>query len=314
MKSSDLGLAIFIFTVFIALYFFNILIIGMKTISANWPVYRCNPMIMPFASSVGPKGTDNVTNFVYCIQNMQSNYMGHLLKPINFNMSLMGANANILGNSINSARTFISHLTDSILKNLKSVFGIFYNIMIESQRLTINIKDLFGKFVGILASIIFILDGSLKTMGSAWNGPTGGLVRGLGKLKICFKPDTLIQTANGNIVKMEDVQLGEKLKNGSEVLSVMKIYNLDENKQRRKSFYKISQGELNQDIFVTGCHLIYNPAIDNFQKVKEYPSSIKTDESSDYFICLITSNHIIPIGDKIFHDWEDNNGSQSKQL
>jgi len=31
-------------------------------------------------------------------------------------------------------------------------------------------------------------------------------------------------------------------------------------------------------------------------------------------VCLITSNHTIPIGTNIFHDWEDNQGSPSKSI
>lgn len=42
--------------------------------------------------------------------------------------------------------------------------------------------------------------------------------------------------------------------------------------------------------------------------------AIETDESSDHFCCLITTNHLITIGDRLFHDWEDNNGSSSKDV
>ena len=35
---------------------------------------------------------------------------------------------------------------------------------------------------------------------------------------------------------------------------------------------------------------------------------------SRYYRVLITSDHSIPIGEWIFHDWEDNNGSPSKNL
>ena len=37
-------------------------------IKANWPLYRCNPMYMPLADNVE-------SNFTYCIQNMQSDYI-----------------------------------------------------------------------------------------------------------------------------------------------------------------------------------------------------------------------------------------------
>ena len=71
MKSSDITLSVFIFLVFIAMYFYNILAVGIKNVQDNWPEYRCNPMVMPFA---GTFGHDAGQNFTYCIQTMQSDY------------------------------------------------------------------------------------------------------------------------------------------------------------------------------------------------------------------------------------------------
>ena len=39
-----------------------------------------------------------------------------------------------------------------------------------------------------------------------------------------------------------------------------------------------------------------------------------TDTKHETLCCLITSDHTIPIGKHIFHDWEDNNGSPAKNL
>ena len=46
-------------------------------IKAQWPLYRCNPMYMPLADNMEE-------NFVYCVQSMQTNFMGHLLQPLTF--------------------------------------------------------------------------------------------------------------------------------------------------------------------------------------------------------------------------------------
>ena len=54
---------------------------------------------------------------------------------------------------------------------------------------------------------MFILDGSMKTMESTWNGPPGQLVRKVGKMKICFRPDTLLRLENSlqRVRKVEDL-------------------------------------------------------------------------------------------------------------
>ena len=94
----------------------------------------------------------------------------------------------------------------------------------------------------------------------------------------------------------------------------MKIHNLDENGNRIQNFYKVSMGENDEDVYVTGEHLIYNPESKIFEHVKENDDYKETDVSSDYFSCLITSDHVILIGDNIFHDWEDSNGSSCKDV
>ena len=73
MKTSDLLNSIFIIAVFIGLYIANILAIGKKNIEKNWPIYRCSPLVMPFANMFGH---DTMKNFTYCIQTMQTDFMG----------------------------------------------------------------------------------------------------------------------------------------------------------------------------------------------------------------------------------------------
>jgi hypothetical protein len=41
--------------------------VGIKKIKKNWPEYRCNPTIMPFASLFGQ---DTMTNFAFCVENL----------------------------------------------------------------------------------------------------------------------------------------------------------------------------------------------------------------------------------------------------
>ena len=81
MKTSDLLNSIFIIAVFIGLYVANILAIGKKNIEKNWPIYRCSPLVMPFANMFGH---DTMKNFTYCIQTMQTDFMGPFLAPSNY--------------------------------------------------------------------------------------------------------------------------------------------------------------------------------------------------------------------------------------
>ena len=181
MKSSDITLSIFIVLVFIAMYFYNILAVGIKNVQENWPEYRCNPMVMPFA---GTFGHDAGQNFTYCIQTMQSDYMGVLLQPINYAMSVTNSATGGIMTSVQSVREFINQLRNSITSIVGSIFGVFLNILIQFQFIIVKIKDTMSKIIGIMATMMYILQGSVMTMQSSWNGPPGDMVRCMGKLQI----------------------------------------------------------------------------------------------------------------------------------
>jgi hypothetical protein len=261
-------------------------------IKANWPLYRCNPIYMPLADNMEE-------NFVYFIQSMHTNFLGYLLKPLTFITNTLGG---MLGNFMeeiqniramfNKVRTFFS----SIIQN---VFGVFLNLVIEFQKITIGIMDLIGKVIGIMVSLMYVIDGSILTMQSTWNGPPGQLVRALGK---CFYPHTIIKLANGGEKCIKDIDLGDVLEDGSIVESVMKI----DNKREKIPLYVIKgEGVHDNDIYVTGSHLVFDKKSKNFIQVKNYSKAVLSNIETDWFSCLITSNHKIPIGNEIFWDWED---------
>ena len=261
-------------------------------IKANWPLYRCNPMYMPLADNMEE-------NFTYCIQSMQTNFMGYLLQPLTFITNSLGGMLGGFMDEINSIRAMFDKIRTYFSDIIQSVFGVFLNLVIEFQRITIGIRDLIGKTVGIMVSLMYVMDGSIKTMNSTWNGPPGQMVKALGK---CFYPNTLIRLQNNNIKSIKDVDLGDILEDGSIVESVMKI----DNKREKIPLYKISQlGINNSDIYVTGSHLVFDKDANKFIKVQDYSKAKLTSVKTDWFSCLITSNHKIQIGNELFWDWED---------
>jgi hypothetical protein len=261
-------------------------------IKSNWPLYRCNPIYMPLADDIQ-------SNFVYCIQSMQTNFMGYLLQPLTFVTNSLGGMLGNFMNDINSIRAMFNKIRTFFSEIIQSVFGVFLNLIIEFQRITIGIKDLIGKTIGIMVSLMYIMDGSIKTMNSTWNGPPGQMVRSLGK---CFYPNTPIKLLNGTIKYMKEVDLGDVLEDGSIVESVMKI----DNKRDKIPLYVIKEAGVDRkDIFVTGSHLILDKESNKFIKVENYSKAVLTNLKAEWFSCLITNNHKIHIGKEIFWDWED---------
>ncbi len=96
----------------------------------------------------------------------------------------------------------------------------------------------------------------------------------------------------------------------------MQISNINEAGKQNEQMYRIKRktGDLD-DIIVSGSHLVYDgEEAKQFIHVKYHASAEPVDMKCETLTCLITTNHVIPIGGYLFHDWEDNNGSQSKNV
>jgi phage-related protein len=138
-------------------------------------------MIMPFA---GTFGHNVMSNFTHCIQNTQMDFMGYLLQPLNYLMSVMNKTIGGLMESIQDIRSFINVFRNMVLSIVQSIFGVFINILTQFQFIMIKMKDMLGKIVGVMATMMYILQGTVMTMQSSWNGPPGQMVRMMSKLKI----------------------------------------------------------------------------------------------------------------------------------
>jgi hypothetical protein len=222
------------------------------------------------------------------------NMMGFLLQPLNFMIQSLTSIGGQFGDSINNIRSVFNSIRGFVSEIIENVFGVFLNLIIEFQKIIISIKDMVGKMIGIVVTIMYVLDGSIKTMNSAWAGPSGQLVRAIGS---CFHPDTMITLANGERIKMEEAPLGAELDGGGKIFAVLKIDNA-----KKEALYKITSK--NQDIYVTGEHFIFDN--NKWIQVKDYKyAEIQNNFIIEYFSCLITTNRRIKIDNILFWDWED---------
>jgi uncharacterized protein YwbE len=298
---------LFINLIFIVCAFFVVIISFIKQIKTNWPKYRCNPIFMPLS--------DNVQlDFTYCVQTMQKQMMGTFLQPISWILSNVSELGGSFTTSINNARAMFGNVRFFSSGIFQNIFGVFMNLVIEIQKLTMGIKDLMQKVIGTVVTMVYIMDGVMKTMSSTWNGPVGQLTRGVGKLASgsCFHPETKVKLHDGSIVAMKDLHLGDILENGSKVKATMKIDN--ENQCSGEKMYSLEKrGVDGEDIWVTGSHYV----LDSFEKEKENQTKfikvekyslakeIQREKIPEWFSCIITSNHRIQIGEETFWDWED---------
>ena len=114
----------------------------------------------------------------------------------------------------------------------------------------------------------------------------------------CFYEETPIHLADGRIVPMKDIRLGDVLPGGITVITKLEIYNFN-----KVPFYKVYSDKLNDYIYVTGSHHIEEGG--KFIRTDHSKHAVKTDIVEDVWMCLITSTHNIPIGEHVFWDWAD---------
>ena len=295
MNVYDITLTIITIIVFIFLLLAPLLSTGIQNIKNNWVEYRCNPVVMPFA---GIFGEDPTGNFTFCIHSMIKDFIGFLLEPIHQVLNVINSLGSGFKTALNDVRTVMAAIRNFITQIIQTVFGVFLNILIEIQKLIIRMVDTLGKFLGILTALLYVMDGSMMTMQSAWNGPPGQLVRAL-----CFDPSTKIRLNDGIIKSLDELKLGDKLKNGEIVEGIIQLNNMDTEGNIREKFYKFNGGENETPIYVTGSHMVFNGK--KYVKVKDHPDAIETDESNQLLYCLRTSKHHIAIGDYLFWDWDD---------
>jgi hypothetical protein len=276
-----------------AFYIIGIIYVtSVQEIKKNWALYRCNPMYMPLSDNVQ-------ADFAHCVQNIQMVTMGEILKPLTSITSGLTDLMSSFTSDLANIGKLIATIKDSMGNIFGVIFGAFIGLLVGFQKISLNLKDMMAKNVGVIAVFVNILDSSFKTMASMWNGPPGGLVRSLGK---CFHPETNVQLENGQVVFMKDLNLGDVLVGGRIVEATMKI----DNRTDPEQLYVLKgRGVGNADIYVTGSHMIYDENTKKFIKVNEYVTADLTSNQTDWFSCLITSDHKIQIGSELFWDWED---------
>jgi hypothetical protein len=98
--------------------------LSLINIQDNWAVNRNNPLFLIFSNN--PE-----QDFSYLVQNIQTNYMGYLLEPLNFITSNLGNMGGLLTDSLNDVRNVISNIRTFLATLTQNIYGVFLNIVIE---------------------------------------------------------------------------------------------------------------------------------------------------------------------------------------
>jgi hypothetical protein len=189
---------------------------------------------------------------------------------------------------IQHIRQFIAHLRHQ----LHIIYRDIYNKLLNTYKRIIKIFKVIvntvHKLMKLLTNIFEVLNYAFHTLASVWNGPMGSVSRALGWL-FCFGKGTKIELANGNIINIEKLKLGMKLKNGGEVLSLMKFIG------KEVEMYEYD------GIKVSGEHPVLEEC--EWKRIEDSKYANITNYNNKYIYCLETSDHYIKINNTIYGDY-----------
>ena len=192
----------------------------------------------------------------------------------------------------------------SIWLSLKSAMGAFVDVMIAALSISAAAVVVLGVIaaffhawipVAVGAFAVWIVPAIVFTVITIWLSSifeTHAFSVSDTELG-CFDENTLLQLKDGTFIKIKDVNVGDKLKNGSYITSKfivnaknIQMYNVD-------------------NIIVSNSHYIKNKNND-WVKVENYNKAVKIDNyNKELIYCINTSNKRISIENHIFLDWDD---------
>jgi hypothetical protein len=175
------GSSIFIIVVFIFLGFYVATSVGIQSIQENWPQYRCNPVYMPFASTLAPVPTTASKNFSFCMQDFMKSAAPALTQPFSYvqsmTVALMGTMAE--GQQKNTEKT--TKQSFSISNLFKQLFSVIGGIIAQFKIMLVKMMNAQAKMMGAVSTVLYILVAVQNSFVSMLNGIPGALIQFMGK-------------------------------------------------------------------------------------------------------------------------------------
>jgi hypothetical protein len=280
----------------IAWYFVNTAV-DIAEIKRNWPKYRCNPAVMPFA---GAYGYDATENFNFCLNQIFTNQVGGVTGPFTKILtSIVGTSISFLQN-LNSLRMMLATLLGGMNKIIQEFTDRFKLLFSQVRVSMLRMQTLFKRVFATMYSILFM----------GMSGMTAGLNFGdtfIFKFidTFCFPPETLIDIKGYGPIPISHVNLGDVCaKTGAKVTSLYR-------------FQADGQPMVNlKGIEVSTNHFVRHEG--QWIQSKDHPDAIPCGDwkggQQRPLVCLDTDTHEIPLGNYIFSDWDETADSDAATM
>jgi hypothetical protein len=276
--------------IFVILLLYIVLVYNRKNIINNWDNYKCNPLVMPFASVFDK---DPVENLNGCMWNGYKSNFSILIKPFTYMIDTIKLVIGKLFEQLNSIRTMLKPIRDFVESATAMVYKKIEGIMNLTMFTFLKMNNLMKRTFANFRLMVYALEASQYTIQSTWNGPIGQITRfwapGVDFFSdfFCFDPSTKVLNINKVPVQISNLNIGDLLFHNNKIIGILNMIGVD-------NYYNYN------GIIVSGNHLVYNYQNRKWSEVSNAPNAkyIYKPEIKNV-ICLITENNTIPIIDRL---------------
>jgi len=280
-----------------------------KELKENWVKYRCYPIYMPFAEMIDPE-VDVSENFQYCMGMFGQAVMDAALDPVYALFDVVNSIIGDLQNSTNIFRTIFTKISNVMLSVVGDIFGKLLNTFGSLTGEIRRIRDINARvtssawylgFIGqsavdMIMSVVQMALSLIKTLvimlfalavvlllaGQVEILATAIILGSAVGISYCFDPDTPVELRSGDVRRLSEIAIGDKLVDGTVVEGVLEFHN-----HPGIEVYSLD------GIVVSGYHKIHHEGKCIY--VRDHPSAVPTKLSSPTLICLITDTSKIPL-------------------
>ena len=258
------------------------------TIKNNWGEYRCQMEIMLFASVFGH---DTMENLQFCLGEGFNTRASVSIKPFYGILSGFTSTLMTLLSSINSIRMVFATLVGSISQVFSEFSSRVQMLMYRIQATAARMKFLMKRVSATMYSVVYMGMSGIKAGQNFTQTPPFKFMSWMA----CFPPETPVDIKGRGYTEMKDVRIGDVIDAETRVTGTVSIVG------DGQQMYKIDGCSVSASHYVKedGAWVLSK---DSARAIPEGEWAGGLDRP---LTCLVTSNHILPIGNVIFSDYHE---------
>ena len=278
---SDAFLSVIIILLFGFIYLITILGTNLSHIKKNWPLYRCNPIIMPFASYFG---VDSEENMQKCTMNTQSSFMDAFLQPLYAMQASSLDNQQTMHKSQKASTANVTKHRGIMASMTGSIFNKLNNVLIEMTKTGLTMEDNMARVQGLFTTVFYLVKSITL------------VIQSISSIIVefpfyCFAKNTIIPTLHNGNIPIQHLTPGTILSDLSIVTATMILDSTGQD-----AFFL-------DNTIVTGSHKVLHKT--KWIYVKDHPDAISLPPLNDPIYCFNTNHKTIKLHNTTFSDWDD---------